>query len=409
MSNTLLPTVCRNNRYHCPPKQSSHPFSVEFITLAVFILYAFLSSGINQGDDTTDNLNFTNTTHRKSSIIQNITIDKLRLIENEETDDIRHNVEQSLISGENDNTRDRDADQISSQKSEVYESSPELLSGEQYTTKRITLRNELVNDVKFYWEIIEDGHLTGIRQYQGMVTSHGGEISFFTHPGHVFSYVYENVRHYVKAPNTSEEGYIILNADEEDILVRCKSTVRGNTFRGQIFDIIVKPNWAPRGAARFLELVRNKYYDMVALRNVNMDGLATFGIAYHPEQREQWLGDTIPDDSSQSRIPFEPGMVSFSASGRPDSRSTEVFVVMPQVSQERLDLLRSKNTRETPFGLVKNVDRTAVSEWFSYGDNGGPDYQLIHEHGYQYVRDKYPKTDFVEQCVVVRDILRDEF
>ena len=63
-------------------------------------------------------------------------------------------------------------------------------------------------------------------------------------------------------------------------------------------DIIVKPYWAPIGAHRFLQLVREQYYDGVAFNRVVPKFLTQFGIAKDYEQRSKWDSLTILDDTT---------------------------------------------------------------------------------------------------------------
>ena len=83
-------------------------------------------------------------------------------------------------------------------------------------------------------------------------------------------------------------------------------------------------------------------------------------------------------------------MISFAGKSKPNTRSNDAFIVMPNISYENLDHLGHKNLWKTPFGVVKNVDRTAVSEWFVYEDNNGPDFEMISKNGNQYVSKNFP-------------------
>ena len=120
---------------------------------------------------------------------------------------------------------------------------------------------------------------------------------------------------------------------------------------------------------------------MVAVRDVNIGGFARFGVACDPDIRAQWSDSYILDDSTLSQISFELGMISFSGKSKPNTRSTDAFIVMPNISQENLDHLGRKNPWKTPFGVVKIVDCTAVSERFVYEDNNGPDFEMISRNG----------------------------
>jgi cyclophilin family peptidyl-prolyl cis-trans isomerase len=76
-------------------------------------------------------------------------------------------------------------------------------------------------------------------------------------------------------------------------------------------DILVKPSWAPRGASRFLALVREKYYDGVAIHRVIPNFFAQFGIAKDYKQRTEWSSKPLLDDGRDPNIQWGPGHVSF--------------------------------------------------------------------------------------------------
>jgi len=295
---------------------------------------------------------------------------------------------------------------ITSQTNKISETPSKLSEIKQGTKMDVRLRNELPRDVQIYWEAKENGKLTHKRRDQGILYGRGGEMLVHTFQGDIFSYVFENVRYYVTAPKRSEDAYIVLNADEEDILVRCTSSVRCMANRGQIFEIIVKPSWAPQGAARFLELVRKKYFDMAMVRD-DQNGFARFGVGRDPVKLSHWhwLSEYISDDPRLSQITFEAGMVSFAGYGKPNTLPTDVFIVMPYAPHDMLRLLGRENPWEAPFGFVKNVNHTAVSEWFVYDDNDWPDFGTIDGNGNQFAKDKNSRTDFIERCIVVKDVV----
>lgn len=195
----------------------------------------------------------------------------------------------------------------------------------------------------------------------------------------------------------------MLKPKSETKLVVCGTT------EGEIH-IKVKPFWSPRGAARFLELVskQNRYYDGCALNRVVPKFLTQFGIGAKFEQRSSYRENIILDDiPSDPKIPFEPGYMSYAGSGE-DSRSTEVFIVMPDTPQSQLDYF-GENAWETPFGYVEPKDLSVVAKWHdSYGDmapwGNGPDPQKIYEEdGYDYLRKDFPDMSYIRGCVIIAD------
>jgi len=154
------------------------------------------------------------------------------------------------------------------------------------------------------------------------------------------------------------------------------------------------------------------YYDGCAINRVVPKFLTQFGISRNYKLRTKYRENTIVDDKvnvndDASGIPFQPGYMSYAGSG-PDSRTTEVFVVMPNTPQSQLDYF-GKNSWETPFGYIedKYLD-DVVSKWYSgYGDmepwGNGPDPQKIYEKdGYDiYLKENYTKMSYIHKCVIL--------
>ena len=132
-----------------------------------------------------------------------------------------------------------------------------------------------------------------------------------------FSYELDDVRHYitVKEPNESGEQTVILAGfeDYEGFLVRCEleRTRVMSDFAHPYLDILVKPQWAPRGGSRFLELVRERYYDGVAIHRVVPNFVAQFGIAKRYRQRTKWSSNFLLDDDPIPDFQWGPCQVSF--------------------------------------------------------------------------------------------------
>ena len=177
--------------------------------------------------------------------------------------------------------------------------------------------------------------------------------------------------------------------------------------RAAFLNINVHPEWSPRGAVRFLELVRRGHFTGNAITRVVPNFLAQFGISPDAATRKLINERPIPDDPPANRTGaprFAEGMLSFAGSGE-NSRSSEMFFVMPGCSPEQLNTF-GQNSWETPFGRVADVDSLrVVGSFHSYGDmppwGSGPDHQRIHQEGYGFLKDAYPDLDYFEGCRVV--------
>ena len=235
---------------------------------------------------------------------------------------------------------------------------------------KITFRNELPEPVVLFYDG-KDGRIAQNRGELGElgepIAAKGGEITISSATGHNFSYQYGGHIHYETAYATSEDDRTslrVLLAGKNEITVQCTVTANKQL---ESLNIRIIPWWAPHGASHFLALVRSGYYNGAALNRVVNNFLTQFGISADYETRTYHRSLNIRDDTPLTDpVPFQPGMLSYAGSGE-NSRTTEVFVVMPGTSQGQLEYF-GVNPWETPFGIIDQVEQTAVANWFSYGD-----------------------------------------
>lgn len=262
-------------------------------------------------------------------------------------------------------------------------------------------------EIELFWE---NKH-AGERRTEGTIPPRGGSIDVSTFVGHEFSYDLDGKRHYIlqrKPKAHVQQQFHVLAGDDHGIHVRCTLEREPESLIGLAsphLDIMVRPSWAPRGASRFLELVREKYYDGVALNRVVPGFLTQFGIARDPEQRRRWDEKPIADDAETRK--FVPGHFSFAGSDV-DSRTTEVFVVMPGTDREQLDYFGTESW-ETPFAtLAAPAEMSVLTKIYDgYGDmepwGEGPDPDKIYDvDGYtKYLPENFPKLDYIGRCFIM--------
>jgi len=170
-------------------------------------------------------------------------------------------------------------------------------------------------------------------------------------------------------------------------------TVELDTTKGAIV-IDVRRDWAPHGADRFYELVRNGYYTDVAFFRVIGGFMAQVGISGDPALNAKWSEKRIPDDAVKASNTR--GTVTFATSG-PNSRTTQFFINFDDNS--RLDAMGF-----APIGKVK--DMGVVDALYSgYGEgapNGrGPSQPLMQSQGNSYLREGFPKLDYIKSAKVI--------
>lgn len=172
------------------------------------------------------------------------------------------------------------------------------------------------------------------------------------------------------------------------------------TTKGDIH-INVKPFWSPQGAARFLYLASEgiRYFDGCALNRVVPRFLTQFGIGAEYGQRlwaREPAQEILDDPQLDPPIHFRPGTMSYAGSGK-HSRSTEMFIVMPNTSLEQLNYFGKENSWETPFAYVEPADLEVVGSWHAYGDM--PPVSDVAEKNYDAVENTKNLTmNFLDVC-----------
>src|SRR6266404_6173189 len=161
------------------------------------------------------------------------------------------------------------------------------------------------------------------------------------------------------------------------------------------FTIEVHRDWAPLGADRFYNLVKNGFYDDASFFRVIPNFMAQIGINAKPSVTKVWENATIKDDPvKQSNTK---GFVTFATSG-PNSRTTQVFFNFKDNSF--LD-----KAGFSPFGnVVEGMD--VVDKLYSdYGegapDGRGPSQAKVSAEGKPYLDKNFPELDSIKTARIV--------
>src|SRR5947207_12684363 len=89
------------------------------------------------------------------------------------------------------------------------------------------------------------------------------------------------------------------------------------------FVVEVHRDWAPLGADRFYNLVKNGFFDEGRFFRVIAGFMVQFGINADPKVSAVWRTATIPDDPNKQSN--KRGYITFATSG-PNSRTSQVFI-----------------------------------------------------------------------------------
>ena len=174
-----------------------------------------------------------------------------------------------------------------------------------------------------------------------------------------------------------------------------RATVRLETSRGAI-DIEVVRAWAPRGADRFIALVRHGYYDDNRFFRVRPGRWVQFGINGDPAIAKAWRTRTLQDDpfvQTNTR-----GTVAF-AFAVPDGRTTQVFF-------NTGDNAASHDKEPfTPFGKVVSgmEDVDALNAEYGEGPGGirAGKQDAFFDGGNAWLLKQFPRLDFIRRATIV--------
>ncbi len=164
------------------------------------------------------------------------------------------------------------------------------------------------------------------------------------------------------------------------------------------FVIEVHRDWAPHGADRFYNLVKLGFFTDCAFFRVIKDFMAQVGFHGDPEVSRAWSRASIPDDPV--KMTNTRGTVTFAMSSLPNSRTTQFFVNFADNS--RLDRMKF-----APFGKVVSGMEVVDALHAGYGEGApqgrGPSQGTIMERGNAYLKESFPKLDYILSATVLAD------
>jgi peptidyl-prolyl cis-trans isomerase A (cyclophilin A) len=169
-------------------------------------------------------------------------------------------------------------------------------------------------------------------------------------------------------------------------------TATFETTKGK-FVIDVHRTWAPRGAARFYNLVKSHFFDGAKFFRVVPRFVVQFGISPYPQVSTAWQHATIQDDLVT--VHNTRGGVTFASAG-PGTRTTQVFINLG--TNSNLD-----QSGFAPFGaVVSGMD--VVDKLFSgYGDAPTSQQGEMETQGNAWLDKNYPKLDSIKTARVTAE------
>ena len=182
------------------------------------------------------------------------------------------------------------------------------------------------------------------------------------------------------APKAVAAGPSLLNPSSLRAKAPDMYKVKFTTTKG---DVIIQVNrgWAPQGADRFYNLVKNGFYTNAAFFRIVPRFVAQFGIAARPDVSAAWENAKIPDDrvlESNKR-----GTLTFATSG-PNTRTTQIFI-------NYSDNAGLDGQGFAPFGSV--IEGMEIVDKFFAGYGESPDQGQITAKGKAYLDQRFPNLD----------------
>jgi peptidyl-prolyl cis-trans isomerase A (cyclophilin A) len=154
------------------------------------------------------------------------------------------------------------------------------------------------------------------------------------------------------------------------------------------FVVEVHRDWAPKGADRFYNLVKNGFYDECRFFRVVPNFMVQFGINGDPQVQQVWRNANIQDDPVKQSN--KKGYITFANAGA-NTRSTQVFINFK-------DNAFLDSQPFPPFGQV--VSGMDVVEKISsqYGEK--PNQGAIQTQGNAYLSKEFPNLDYVKKATI---------
>lgn len=171
--------------------------------------------------------------------------------------------------------------------------------------------------------------------------------------------------------------------------------VKFDTSAG-VFVIQVTRDWAPLGADRFYNLVKNGYYDDVRFFRAIKGFMVQFGINGDPALNTAWRNARIGVDPVKQGN--KPMYISYAMGASPDTRTTQVFINYGDNSAS-LDKLGFAAFGQVVEGTeVVNKINTEYGEGAPRGK--GPEQGRVQAEGNAYLKKDFPRLDYIKKATI---------
>jgi len=171
--------------------------------------------------------------------------------------------------------------------------------------------------------------------------------------------------------------------------------VRFETTKGDFVVKLVR-EWSPRGVDHFYHMVKIGYYTDIAFFRAIEGFMVQFGMHGDPEINGLWADTNLKDDPV--KVSNKRGYLTYAKTNLPNSRSTQLYINL--ADNANLD-----SYGFAPIGSVVEGMSVVDSIYMGYGEGAprgrGPSQQLIGEQGNTYLKEKFPKLDYIKKTVIL--------
>jgi len=172
---------------------------------------------------------------------------------------------------------------------------------------------------------------------------------------------------------------------------------RFETTKGN-FDIVARRAWSPKGVDRLYQLIKNGYYNDVAIFRVVPNFVAQFGIHNDTLINKSWRKFGIDDEPVLAK---NKAMSLSFARGGVKTRSHQIFINLKD--NHRLDELAYSGVKGFPVIAKVIAGKDNVLKFHDgYGDKLGRKQDSINQFGNTFLREKFPKVDYIIKAYFIK-------
>jgi len=168
-----------------------------------------------------------------------------------------------------------------------------------------------------------------------------------------------------------------------------------DTSKG-VFVVDITRDWAPNGADRFYNLVKNGFFDNARFFRVISGFMVQFGINGDPKIAASWRDARIADDPVKQSN--RRGYITYAMAG-PNTRTSQVFINF--ADNANLD-----QSGFSPFGRIVSGMDVVDKLNAEYGEGAprgrGPDQNRLQMEGNAYLNKEFGKLDYVKKATIER-------